>query len=82
MFTREERNLILKVRKWAENQSYETRRAYFYDLLRRIGSRPDYKDIRFAYSIAQNLVLDESDLIDIMCSVWGLSEDDIYGCVI
>lgn len=77
-FSRQDIALIKKVRKWAESNSYDSRRNYFYAFLDDIGRSPSGYEVRLAYSIAQNLVLDESDLIDIMGEVWGLSSDEIY----
>lgn len=80
-FSREEMAIIKNARKCGEYDNYEVRRAKFCELLRRIGRNPNSHYIRFAYSIGQNLVLDESDIIDFMESIWGLSSSDIY-CVL
>lgn len=80
-FSRDEIKLIKKVREWAEYQSYDTRRNYFYRVLNEIGHNPTSHEVKFAYSISQNLVLDESDLIEIMSDFWGMSHDEIYRCV-
>lgn len=80
-FSSQEVALIKKVRNWAEYQSYDSRRNYFYRVLNEISRNPSSHNIKLAYSIAQNLVLDESALVDMMCDVWGISESEIYRCV-
>lgn len=77
-FSRQEQAVILDARRYGECQGYSARRSKFYELLRRIGRSPDGHAIRFAYAIGQNLVLDESDIVEIMQDVWGLSSDSIY----
>ncbi len=77
-FSRQEQTIILDARKWGEYQNYEARQSKFYELLRRIGRDHDGHAIKFAYAIGQNLVLDESDIVDIMGDAWGLSSDEIY----
>ncbi len=80
-FSKEEIRIIKDARRCGEYDDYEVRRAKFCELLRRIGRNPSPHYIRFAYSIGQNLVLDESDIVDFMGSIWGLSSSDIYRCV-
>lgn len=78
VFSKQEQAIIKGARECGEYYSYEVRRAKFYELLRRIGKNPSSHYIKFAYAIGQNLVLDESDIVDIIHDVWGLSSSDIY----
>lgn len=61
---------------------YEMRRNYFKEALRRTRSgRYDAHTANLLYSIGCNLVLDESDIIDFVTEIWGISESDFHSMV-
>lgn len=78
IFSSQEKAILKGAKECGEYYSYEIRRNKFYELLSRLGRNPSRHYIKFAYAIGQNLVLDESDIVDIMCDVWGISSSDIY----
>lgn len=80
-FTREERALVEKARELSYGD-YEMRRSFFKQALRTMYPyRTDYHVARVIYSIGSNLVLDESDIIDFVTEIWGISEDRFYGLI-
>lgn len=65
---REERALIKRAQELS-NDDYEARRTLFKNKL--YADRNNYHAARFVYSIGDNLVLDESDIIDFVTDIWG-----------
>ncbi len=80
-FDREEVAMIKRAQELS-NGDYEARRTLFKNVLREsYADRNNYHAARLIYSIGCNLVLDESDIIDFVTDIWGISEDKFYGMV-
>ncbi len=80
-FTRQEKAIIARAIELSEGD-YEMRRNYFKEVLHRLYSyRNDHHSARLVYAIGSNLVLDESDIIDFVTDIWGISEDRFHSMI-